>query len=433
MRLPITTDRNHVRSRRTLAHPNTTGWQRSSGRRLAAFVAVLLLLSSIPLHAGILEEYTRRLDALRADRSVILRSAAVVAERRANHPEALLNVPYGEQPAFAEELLNRAGGLSEALPSVERRAMATPNDIVLFSVRSWETDGQHAVRNITDYRNRNWKVILFASSEGMPENLVVDYLIDNHAPDGSAIHGPANLMANVTAAWLWCLEYTAALTHHGYHPGILQSIMLPEATAHNRPLQNRRNRPKLHATETRIDADTLSPIFLDRVSTLVAHLASDAVRGQLQRAADPIHAQMQGDRPPILITCTHILMHEIFLDLQGTWRPINVVHRSATALANDVTNDDLIVWFGYVGMGTPLEDYYASIHKTGARLVACYLPDHVNPEHNSTTSVAILEQSWQLGDSVVPIPFAPGSMAPLSGIEQGLLFRMLDEHLATMQ
>ena len=44
--------------------------------------------------------------------------------------------------------------------------------------------------------------------------------------------------------------------------------------------------------------------------------------------------------------------------------------------------------------------------------------------------LAHIDQSWVLGDAEVPLPCPPGKMAPVSGINGVLLFRMLDDEVA---
>jgi hypothetical protein len=54
------------------------------------------------------------------------------------HPEALLDVPYWEQMSVCEELMNRAGGLAHAYPTLYWGRVPTKYDVVLLTVGSWE-------------------------------------------------------------------------------------------------------------------------------------------------------------------------------------------------------------------------------------------------------------------------------------------------------
>jgi hypothetical protein len=42
----------------------------------------------------------------------------------------------------------------------------------------------------------------------------------------------------------------------------------------------------------------------------------------------------------------------------------------------------------------------------------------------------VLEQRWPFENAVVPIPFPPGKMAPVSGVYVCLQYRMLDSEIA---
>src|SRR3990172_13176556 len=65
-----------------------------------------------------LESFSYRLSEVRRQLPITIRAAAAAAERTIEYPECLLNEPaYEIQQPFAEELLNRAGGLARIYPS----------------------------------------------------------------------------------------------------------------------------------------------------------------------------------------------------------------------------------------------------------------------------------------------------------------------------
>jgi hypothetical protein len=51
----------------------------------------------------------------------------------------------------------------------------------------------------------------------------------------------------------------------------------------------------------------------------------------------------------------------------------------------------------------------------------------LHPENNGHGALAHIEQNWEYGDAVVPVPFPPGRIGPVSGLYQGLIYRILDE------
>jgi hypothetical protein len=106
-------------------------------RRSLLFLVPWLLaaasLSAEPSPDPTLAAFRKRVAHARENLPRIIKAAEAAAERIAAHLKALIDVPYGIQPSFAEEMLNRAGGLAQALPSVERRAQITPDDVTLLS------------------------------------------------------------------------------------------------------------------------------------------------------------------------------------------------------------------------------------------------------------------------------------------------------------
>ena len=406
---------------------------RSFPTRARCLLPVLLILLSIAVQAKtplVLKAFQQREKFSKREMPLIIRAAEAVAERIIANPKALINVPYSEQPSsFSEEVLNRAGGLANPLPSVERPKMCTPQDVVLFSARSWEKDGAQTAKYLQEYHKNGWLIVLFASKQGMPKDIPVDYLIDNGASGPGDDEAVMNALANMLNSWLWTCEYTAALTRHGKSPAILASMVLPMATAHNAHAQSPEGRLELADCTTAIPAGQLAGSYLKRVDALCKTLAGKKIQGQLRTATDAMAAQLAAGGKVHVATCEHFLMAEIFLNNKSPMHPFNVVWRAATAFPQNVSADDIVLWFSYIGMSTSLEDYGKCLRATKARFIPCYVPD-ANAANNAPDALCVIEQSWVVGDAEVSIPFAPGKMAPVSGINQGLLYRMLDDAVA---
>jgi len=378
---------------------------------------------------AVLESFKGRVAVAREDVPQIIKAAEAAAERMVSKPDALINVPYAPQPSFAEEIVNRSGGLAAALPPEERWRETTDHDVLLFSVRSWEKDGPKTPDVLKDARKRGWLIVLFASKAGAPKDLDVDYLVDNGASTGGASEAPMNAITNCLNAWVWHCEYAAALTRRGKCPGILKSIALPDGAQYDAPLQTRRGRHWMGECNTPIEPGKLADAYLKRVDELVAALGGERTQGQIGKAADIIAERMTAGRTVGVATCTHVLMSEIFLDTRSPWKPFNVVWHAKAAFPENVKKGDLLVWFGYIGVSTVLEDYNRYMRETGADVVTCFVRDE-NESNNAPEALAHIDQSWVRGDAEVAIPFAPGRMAPVSGLDQGLLFRMLDAAVA---
>jgi len=379
---------------------------------------------------AVLRAFEARLPAIWRQVPLVTKAAAAAADRLIAHPRALLNVPYAEQPTFAEEILNRAGGLALPLPPCERPREVTEHDILLFSVRSWERDGARAGALLSESRNKGWLSVLFASKAGMPKEIEVDFVIDNGASSGAAAEAPLNSIVNILNAWLWQCEYVAALSRRGKCPGVLMSVLLPEAQRHNSALQTREGRHWMSDCATSIEPGKLARLYLQRVDRLRSDLGGDPIQAQVKQAARVIRRRLAAGGKVCVASCSHFLMGEVFLDNKSAWQPLHVVWSAKTAFATNLEKGDLLVWFGYVGMSTPFEDYGGAIRRTGAEFVTSFVPDP-NPANNAPDALCHIAQSWEIGDAEVPIPFPPGRMAPVSGVNQGLLYRILDEEVAS--
>ena len=407
-------------------------------RRFSVVVLSLLVLAaSVGCQAApasdarpaVVAAFEQRLETSRAELPTIITAAEAAVARVMKNPEALINVPYGEQQAFAEEILNRAGGLANALPSIERRNQITRDDIAMVAIRSWEEDSEKMLPLLKKQREQGWMIVLFASKAGAPDDLDVDYLIDNGAPSGGIEHGRVNVTVNAVNGWLWVCEYTAALTREGRYPGILMSIFLEGNQAHNRRLQ-RDNRKFLGETEARIAAGELAGQYLEAMEDVIDDLSSPQLAAQVEHAATVMADHVKAGGTIKTATCLHMLMSEIYKpDVRSPFEPFNGYYSSKENFARHVGDGDILLWWGYIGMSTPYEDYGAAMRGTNGLLVSSYVPA-ADPARNEPKGPAHIDQQWSLPDSVVELPFSPGFMAPASGIEQTLLFRMVDDAVA---
>ena len=364
-----------------------------------------------------------------ADRNsaVIIRAAEAAADRVAANPQALINVPYDGQEGFAEEHINRAGGLANALPPDYREGELTTSDVALLSVRSWASDQVQVRANIDPLRGSGSMIVLFASPAGLPPDLPADHLTHNHAPSRRAEHAADNVIANTLNSWLWVCEYSAALTRRGKHPGILLSILLPSADAFDRRMQgSREGRKFLGDCSTAIEPGALSRQFLQRVDELILSLRSPRTRSQLEHAAELIHHRLASGNTVAVTTNTHILMSEIFENPRTAMKPFRCVGDARRAFAANVGAGDIVLWIAYVGMNTPYEDYAGAMRRTGADLITCFVPDR-DPTNNAPDAIAHIDQAWMSPDAVVDVPFPPGRIAPISGLNEALLYRMLED------
>ena len=374
-------------------------------------------------------DYQARLPAITAQVPAVIASAEAAAARLLAHPEANINVPYWEQMGFAEELINRAGGLANILPTDSYGRPPTPFDVVLLSVRSWETQRSAIVQQVREYQAQGWTVTVIGSAAGKPRDLGADYFLDNGAPSGKASLGRINVLANVTLGWLWCCEYASALSRQGKFPAVLQSICIPGGQEYDRTVQTQQGRYTQVECETPVAEGALAYAYLGRVQWLAHDLRGARVQEQLDRAAAVIAQRLADGGRVGIAGMGHLINEEVKHDNATPWLGFRVVGIVDTSFAWHLQPGDLLVWMSYNGMNSIYDDYARYIAASQVELISCYAPD---PEFakDPPPTLAHIDQSWKLPDAEVAIPVFPDYMAPISGLNVTLLARMLDDTVA---
>ncbi|MHB9108418.1 MAG: WG repeat-containing protein [Armatimonadota bacterium] len=394
-----------------------------------SFLLVFILLQAAALALQpALNDYQARLAGLKAQIPAVTASAQQAAETFLAHPEAQLCVPYWEQMSFAEEMINRSGGLALA-GQAGGTGRASQYNFVLLSVRSWEKNAELMRRRVKEYQAKGWMVTVIGSKAGCPKNLGADFFIDNGAPSGKASLGRINVLANVTLGWMWCCEYAAALSRHGKFPAILQSICIPGGPEYDRSVQSAQGRHSLVDSPTAIPAGELSALYLQRVDRLMADLQSERIQGQLVQVADIVARRMAAGGRVGIAGMGHVQIEEVMVDNQAPWAGLRGVGMPDLTFTAHLDPGDLLVWMSYNGMNSLYDDYAKYIVASGVDLIPCFAPDPIWSQ-NTPPHLALLEQSWTLPDAEVPIPVFPDFMAPVSGINVTLLARMLDDEVA---
>jgi len=406
-------------------------------RKIRPGSLLFLLLFPAFLFAEIqsyLAEFEARITKISSQIPQIIKSAEFAAGCVLKKPDTLINVPYNEQKSFSEEMINRAGGLSNIYPSEspDRVRFVTDHDIVMYSVRSWETDAETAIKRLNEYKGKNWKVILIASKKGMPSKLKYDFFIDNGAPSGKAIYGRINILANITIGWMWCCEYVSAMTRKGKIPCILISISLEESTEHNKKIQTPEGRLWIGDCPEKIPAGKLANIYLERVKKLVFDLKSEKIQKQIDYASDIIASRMAEGKKVGISGVGHVIIDEVKRDLKAPWigfQAVGQVGRRRNAFSKYLQPGDLLVWIAYIGLNSKYVDFGRYIKEANLELITCFAPDLDDPSVNET-GIAHIDQCWAKGDAEVPLPCHPWKMAPVSGINSGLILRMLDDSVS---
>jgi len=398
-------------------------------------VRIVILLALALLHVAVLAavqpalgEYNARLAGLQAQIPTVVASAQQAAETFLAHPEAQLCVPYWEQMSFAEEMINRAGGLALAGQAGDY-GRASQYNFVLLSVRSWEKESALIRRRVKEYQAKGWTVTVIASKAGSPRNLGADFFLDNGAPSGAAKLGRINVLSNVTLGWMWCCEYAAAMSRHGKFPAILQSVHVPGAMAYDARVQSSSGRHSLVDAPKALPAGELSAAYLRRIGKLMADLQSDHIQGQLTTAADIVAKRLAGGGRVGIAGMGHVQIEDVMVENKSPWIGFRGVGMPELTFKAHLNPGDLLIWMSYCGMNSPYDDYAKYIVEAKVDLITCFTPDPVWSK-DTPPRLAQIDQSWVLPDAEVPIPVFPDFMAPISGINVTLLARMLDDEVA---
>jgi hypothetical protein len=350
---------------------------------------------------------------------VITASAEAAAAHAVAHPNWVLRFPGPYQPAFTDEFVARSGGLRNWGTSQPEEAAS--GDMVLYAVRSWEEDGEEAQQVLADYRRQGWLTVLIASRAGMPANLPFDYLVENGAYCGSAEYSPANVIANIILGWMWCCEFTGALTRHGVHPHVYQSVFLPGADEFNATLTPKHGLPPCAAPQA---SGALGQAYFDRIQWLLAAVAGPRIQQQIGMAADIIAGHLLAGGRVLAACFAHAVPGEMEHQVQSPFLSLGVPTKEEEVKQKARTGD-LLIFFGYIGLSSKYYDHGKWFRDAGLRLITSFVRDP-HPGNGAPDALAHIDPSWQIGDAKVEIPFPPGKMAPMSVVNQLLLFRTLE-------
>jgi hypothetical protein len=259
----------------------------------------------------------------------------------------------------------------------------------------------------------------------MPAGLPHDFFFDNGAAAGGAEESTVSFIANVALGWMWHVEFVAALTRLGVRPNMLMSVFLPGADEFNATLT-----PKdaLHPCATRMPAGEPAAAYLDRVDRLLYDVAAAKVQGSLERAADAGAEHLRVGGRIVTAAFAHAVPGEMRHAVRIPTLPLGVPTREDDVRAKTQPGD-LLLFFGYIGLNSRYYSHGTWFRNAGLRLVTSFVSDP-NPDNNAPDALVHIPQSWEIGDAEVPLPFPPGKMAPVSVINQLLLFRMLDEMIS---
>ena len=371
------------------------------------------------------EALCARVPAIRAALPDVIAAGEASAERIDANPFASIKIPKGECAGLNEELIARAGGLSRV--SAKR---ATPQDILIFGVRDWESFGPRAAWLVERWKNEGNLIIVLGSKAGRPDGLAADFFLDNGAPDGSSAHASVNAAANVALAWMWCCEYASAFSRRGKFPAITKGLISPDSWGHNDGTAAPDGGTRFYKCDTPIAEGDLAIAYLNRFAKLLTDIREPCVTKAIAESAEIIADRIAAGRRVAIAGLGHMILEEPKHDLKSPMIGFRPVNMTPEAFQFVLDKGDLLVWITYSGMNSAWDDYAYAIRRCGADLIASYAETPVPGPRNGFLS--FIPQPWASPDAEVAIPVPPYSMAPVSAISRILVLRMLDEEVAAV-
>lgn len=364
-----------------------------------------------------------RMGGLAGQIPAILASAEAAAKRAAAGPGWKVRFPFSRHPAFTDEFVARAGGLANW--GSDKPDDSLSEDMIFYAARSWEEDYAGAETALREYRERGWRPVLIGSHAGMPAGMPRELFLDNGAASGSMEESPINFIANLALGWMWIVEFVAALTRLGVHPHVMQSMFVPGAAEFNKSLE-----PKdaLLPCDTAAPAGELADAYLCSVHWLLNEVARPEIQTLIASAAGLIREHLREGGRVITACLAHAVPGEIGRAVKNPYLNLGVPREAD--VREKTKSGDLLVYLGYVGIDNAYYTHGAWFRAAGLRLITSFIDDPLNPDNRAPDALVHIPQSWAFGDAEVPIPFPPGKMAPLSVINQLLLFRLLDDEVS---
>lgn len=404
--------------------------------RGALWVGVLAIAISSPLLGGTLEDFKNRLEPLEKNIPSITLVAEAYADVVAKHADANLWAVWQYEHGFFDELHNRSGGLARVVPFGNFTKPNTPHDFVIAGIRSW--DDPRTFKLIGDFlatkKEHKNKLLLYASRAGMPKDFnahdfhgEIDFLIDNFAPSGDKRLARVNELSNIMNSWMWVCEFAAALTRRGKYPGVFLSIQQPGGKEWTSSIQTEAGRHRLFEYDgAPIAAGSLATQYVARVRRLLDDLSDKKTDEHVSKAAEIAAARMKSGRQVGIAGCCHAFGEEVLSDHISGFKAFENPYGDTGVFKENLAKGDLLVWFSYVGM---IDNVDKRINDADLDKITCYVSSP-NPLDNASNSLAHIEQNWSGTDAEVEVPFPPKRMAAVSGLNQILLYRMLDERVA---
>jgi uncharacterized phosphosugar-binding protein len=344
-----------------------------------------------------------------------------------------------QSPGIAEELGGRAGGFY-----MVKGARGKPGDIILYPIASTprfttpkrgqqpqpldeKTFVTQSLDDMLQLKQAGSLVIAIVSVKqldklGLSDQAknACDFLIDTHAPasDGLLTSAagqavvPTYPVANAITAWTWSAELYSALTRLGKTPAMYQSVAVAGARARNSALKGKRFDETV--TIKPIDAGVMAKLYLDGVEGLLQKVSTTAWPS-LAKACDKLdHTLAQGGKVYVMAQC-HYPPHNFGNTLITDPDTFTIVNKRTKFIRHPGEKDAILVLGYCMPPGDPFYGDPAEYKNAGQGAVWIITSYDTKPTDLGPKDIMV-DQFWQPGDAVVPVPGYDVRILPPSGV-----------------
>lgn len=440
--------RSFPRSRPGSAHFSARGFR---SVRLALLVSVLPVASlvcgavEVPASSGeALDAYSEwtlgNIKALAENMQSITEAAEAAAEKYVTGEWGIAGA--GDYGVLAEAC-GRSGGIMALKwgypPNYLKLSEENPQ-IVLFALREdrYEKhlrdarkvlDVEHAFVVVMGPR----QLIERAREDGMP--MQASFAVHSaegeglfEMPDGDRLV-PTTPVASMAALWVWTSEFVAACTRHGKMPVMHESYAIPGARERAEKLKGQR----FYDGEVGpVPAGELGRLFLDKLRENVEEFHANE-RGKMLKAVEMAWQAREAGKELYTFVHGHSVVQDQVKYAKSP-RYLTKLNKNWHHQHDRYTLEegDFVFCLGYDHryQGNNYGTWHEDAREAGATLVwslATYRDEHVKPIRKADE--LLIDQHWEYGDAVVPVPGTDVTIAPTSGHIAQMILRMFNAAL----
>jgi len=317
----------------------------------------------------------------------------------------------GEHKGWVLEATGRAGGPALTVPLRSPEA-ARKGDVVWlsFSPATYETDFKTAQA----LEEKGCAVIAFGPdpSRGRPRFAHRLDSLTRWEEDERLTQ-----MGNLLSLWSLTGEVAGCTARHGRTLVMLQSAVLPGASARNATYQ----RMRFHEDGIRMRPvlpGVLGRAYLNFVNTMLGAIHKREM-SKLRNVAEEIRHAVRQSRPAVLRPIGHLMPRLVEQD-SGLFRISTGGGRELGSLADLLPSSRLLVWLGYARVPPQL---VSAVRNTGVKAAWIVASDAAfGLEQDGDV---VIDQHWKIGDAAVQAPGYDVPILPPSAVAQLFIYEIL--------